>query len=163
MTVFDYVVLLILFVSIVISVVRGLVREVLSLASWIGAFFVAKFAAPVVAAWLPDAVAHPGVRLALGFVLVMVATVLLFSLVSVQLAKLVKLAGLTGTDRMLGVFFGLARGVAIAVVAVLVVGLTPLPQERYWREAMLRPPLEAAAGWMRPWLPEQLEARPERE
>ena len=123
----------------------------------------AELVAPVVAAWRRAAVAPPGVRLALGFVLVMVATVLLFSLVSVQLAKLVKLAGLTGTDRMLGVFFGLARGVAIAVVAVLVVGLTPLPQERYWREAMLRPPLEAAAGWMRPWLPEQLEARPERE
>jgi membrane protein required for colicin V production len=159
MTLFDYVVLLILGVSIVISVIRGLVREVLSLASWIGAFFVAKFASPVVSDWLPDAVSHPGVRLALGFVLVMVATVLLFSLVSVQLAKLVKLAGLSGTDRMLGAFFGLARGLVISVIAVLIIGLTPLPQEAYWREAMFRPPLEAAAGWMRPWLPASVHDR----
>lgn len=159
MTVFDYVVLLILAVSIVISVIRGLVREVLSLASWIGAFFVAKFGAPVVSDWLPGAVSHPGVRLAIGFVLVMIATVLLFSLVSLQVAKLVKFAGLTGTDRMLGAFFGLARGVAISVVAVLVIGLTPLPQERFWRDAMFRAPLETAAGWMRPWLPEPVHDR----
>jgi membrane protein required for colicin V production len=95
----------------------------------------------------------------LGFVLVMVATVLLFSLVSLQLAKLVKLAGLTGTDRMLGAFFGLARGLVISVIAVLIIGLTPLPQEAYWREAMFRPPLEAAAGWMRPWLPASVHDR----
>jgi membrane protein required for colicin V production len=159
MTVFDYVVLLILAISIVISVIRGLVREVLSLASWIGAFFVAKFGAPLVSEWLPGAVSHPGVRLAMGFVLVMVATVLLFSLVSVQVAKLVKFAGLKGTDRMLGAFFGFARGLVISVVVVLIVGLTPLPQERYWRDAMFRPPLETAAGWMRPWLPEQVHDR----
>lgn len=159
MTVFDYAVLLILVVSIIISLIRGLVREVLSLASWIGAFFVAKFASPVVSDWMPGAVSHPGVRLALAFVLVMIATVLLFSLVSLQLAKLVKLAGLTGTDRMLGAFFGFARGLVIAVFAVLIVGLTPLPQEQYWRDAMFRPPLETAASWMRPLLPEQVHQR----
>jgi membrane protein required for colicin V production len=133
MTVFDYVLLLIMGVSIAISVVRGLVREVLSLASWIGAFLVAKFGAPVVASWLPGAVSHPNVRLGMGFVLVLVATVLLFSLLSLQIAKLVKITGLTGTDRTLGALFGLARGCLIVMIAVLFGGLTPLPQERYWR------------------------------
>ncbi|MGH8678229.1 MAG: CvpA family protein [Burkholderiales bacterium] len=159
MTFFDYAALLIVGVSIVISLVRGLMREVLSLASWICAFFVARFGAPVVAEWLPGAVSHEGVRLALGFVLVMVASVLLFSLISLQLAKLVKLTGLTSTDRVLGAFFGLARGLLVAIVTVLIAGLTPLPQERFWREAMFAAPLEAAASWLRPWLPHEVRSR----
>lgn len=159
MTLFDYLVLFIVGVSIVISLARGLVREVLSLASWVGAFFVARFGAPVVAGWLPGAVSHQGARLAVGFVLVMVASVLLFSLVSLQVAKIVKITGLTGTDRVLGAFFGFARGILVAIVAVLIAGLTPLPQERFWREAMFSPPLEAAAGWLGPWLPKDVRSR----
>ncbi len=154
MTIFDFVVLLILFVSTAISVMRGLLREVLSLASWVGAFIVAKYGAPVVAGWLPGVVSHPNARVALGFVLVMVASVLLFSLISLQIVKLVKITGLRGTDRALGAFFGLARGVLVAVLLVLLAGLTPLPKEQYWRDAFFRYPLETMAMWMRPRLPD---------
>lgn len=159
MTLFDYVLLLILVLSVVISVVRGLVKEVLSLASWIGAFLVAKYGAPVVASWLPGVVSHPNVRLGLGFVLVLVATVLLFSLLAMQVAKLVKLTGLTGTDRTLGALFGLARGFLIAMIAVLFAGLTPVPQERYWRDAMFSAPLQTAALWIAPVLPDDIRRR----
>ena len=62
MTIFDFVVLLILFLSTFISVMRGLVREVLSLASWVGAFLVAKYGAPVVSSWLTGLVSHPSAR-----------------------------------------------------------------------------------------------------
>lgn len=156
MTIFDFVVLLILLVSTFISVMRGLLREVLSLASWVGAFFVAKYGAPLVAAWLTGMVSHSGARLALAFVLVMIASVLLFSLLSLQIAKVVKITGLRGTDRALGAFFGFARGVLVAVLLVLVAGLTPLPKERYWQDAFFRVPLETMASWMRPRLPESV-------
>jgi membrane protein required for colicin V production len=156
MTIFDFVVLLILFLSTFISVMRGLVREVLSLASWVGAFLVAKYGAPVVSGWLTGLVSHSGVRLVVAFVLVMIASVLLFSLLSLQIAKVVKVTGLRGTDRALGAFFGLARGVLVAVLLVLVAGLTPLPRERYWQDAFFRVPLETMASWMRPRLPESV-------
>ncbi|HWQ37383.1 MAG TPA: CvpA family protein [Burkholderiales bacterium] len=159
MTAFDFVLLLVVALSMVISVVRGLVREVLSLASWIGAFFVAKYGAVVVASWLPGWVSHPGARLAMGFVLVMVAAVLLFSLVSMQIAKVVKITGLQGTDRALGALFGLARGIVIALTAVLLAGMTPLPKARYWQEAMLSAPLETAAKAVQPWLPSEIRSR----
>jgi membrane protein required for colicin V production len=157
MTIFDIVVLLILFLSTLISVMRGLVREVLSLASWVGAFLVAKFGAPVVAGWLPGLDSYPSARLIVAFVLVMIASVLLFSLLSLQIAKLVKISGLRGTDRALGAFFGLARGVLVAVLLVLLAGLTPLPRERYWRDAFFRVPLETMAMWMRPRLPDSIQ------
>ena len=153
MTVFDYVFLLILVVSVFISVVRGLVREVLSLLSWVGAFIVAKYGAPVVAVWLEGFISHPKIRIGFSFVLVMVASVMLFSLLSLHVAKLVKITGLKGTDRALGAFFGMARGVLVAVVLVLVASLTPLPKESYWRNAFFRYPLETMASWMQPKLP----------
>lgn len=159
MTIFDYVFLLIVLVSIVISVIRGLVREVLSLVSWIGAFVVAKFGAPVVAGWLSGLIAHPKVRVVFAFILVMVAAVLLFSLLSLQVVKLVKMTGLTSTDRALGAFFGVARGVLIAVLLVLLASLTPLPREDYWRNAFFRYPLETVASWMQPRLPDTVQER----
>ena len=154
MTVFDFVFLLILAVSMFISVLRGLVREVLSLVSWIGAFFVAKYGAPVVGTWLSGWISHPEIRIGFSFILVMVASVMLFSLLSLQVAKLVKITGLKGTDRALGAFFGLARGVLVAVVLVLVASLTPMPKESYWRNAFFRYPLETMASWMQPNLPD---------
>jgi len=159
MTVFDYVFLLILVVSVLISVIRGLVREVLSLLSWVGAFIVAKYGAPVVAVWLSGLIAHPKIRIGFSFVLVMVASVMLFSLLSLQIVKLVKMTGLRSTDRALGAFFGLARGALVGVVLVLVASLTPLPREQYWREAFFRYPLETMASWMQPRLPDTVQER----
>jgi membrane protein required for colicin V production len=112
-----------------------------------------------VASWLPGGISQPGVRLAVGFVLVMIATVLLFSLISMQVVKVVKITGLQGTDRALGGLFGFARGLVIAVIAVLIAGLTPLPKGRYWQDAMFSAPLEAAANVLKPWLPENISAR----
>lgn len=159
MTIFDYVFLLILAVSMAISVIRGLSREVLSLASWVGAFFVAKFGAPVVSGWMSGLIDNPKMRIAFSFILVMVAAVLLFSLLSLQIAKVVKMTGLSGTDRALGAFFGLARGVLVAVVLVLILSLTPLPRESWWRNAFFRYPLETMASWMQPRLPETVQER----
>ena len=159
MTIFDYSFLLILAVSVFISVIRGLVREVLSLLSWIGAFIVAKFGSPLVASWLSGLIDHPQIRIGFSFVLVMVASVMLFSLLSLQVAKVVKMTGLSSTDRALGAFFGLARGVLVAVVLVLLASLTPLPQERFWRDAFFRYPLETMADWMKPRLPDEVKQR----
>ena len=159
MTIFDYVFLLILAVSMVISVIRGLVREVLSLASWIGAFIIAKYGAPVVSGWMSGLIEHPKMRIAFSFVLVMVAVVLLFSFLSLQIVKIVKMTGLSSTDRALGAFFGLARGVLVGVVLVLVLSLTPLPRESWWRNAFFRYPLETMASWMQPRLPETVQER----
>jgi membrane protein required for colicin V production len=142
-----------------ISVIRGLVREVLSLASWIGAFFVARYGAVVVAGLLPDWVSHPSARLAIGFVLVMIAAVLLFSVISLQIGKVVKITGLQGTDRALGALFGFARGLVISVIAVLLAGMTSLPKSASWQNALLSAPMEAIASVAQPWLPQEIRSR----
>jgi membrane protein required for colicin V production len=136
-----------------------MVREVLALASWIGAFWLAKELAGFTATWLPDSFTNPGLRLMFGFVAVMLASLLVFSLTGMLIVHFVKVAGLTGSDRMLGAAFGLLRGLLIAVTVVLLGGMTSAPREPYWRDALLSAPLEAAALWVKPWLPRDVARR----
>jgi membrane protein required for colicin V production len=159
MTVFDLIVIAIVAVSVGISIWRGMVREVLALASWIGAFWIAKELAGFTATWLPDSVSNPGLRLMFGFIAVMLASLLVFSLAGMLIVHLVKVAGLTASDRMLGAAFGLLRGVVIAVTVVLLGGMTSAPREPYWRNALLSAPLEAAALRVKPWLPRDVARR----
>lgn len=159
MTVFDYAVLLIVGVSILVSVMRGLVREALALAGWVAAFWVAiEYSVPL-SPFLPDAVPNETLRLLAAFVALFLSTLLIASLVTIAMAELVKTLGLGTVDRGLGAFFGLVRGLLIVLVLVLVAGLTPLPRHGFWHNAMLSAPFEAFVVEVKPWLPPQMAAR----
>ena len=161
MTPFDYVVLVVLGVSVLVSVVRGATREVISLLSWIGATVLAVHLAPGVAVLLPTALESPTLRIAVGFIAVMISSLLVFALISLLVTQLLRKSGLSSTDRTLGAVFGLLRGVVILVVLVLLAGLTPLPREPAWRNATFSPPLEALAiyarGYLPPWMAERIQ------
>ena len=159
MTVFDLVAIVLVMVSVGFGIWRGMVREVLSLLSWILAFWLAKLFAAVVAGWLPAAWNHQGLRIGIGFVAVMLISVLVLSLLSSLIVHLVKAAGLTNSDRMLGAFFGVLRGVLVLVLLVLLGGMTSEPREPYWRNALFSRPLERMALWAKPWLPEDVARR----
>ena len=86
------------------------------------------------------------------FLVVLVA----MSVLAILVSKLVKSAGLGLDDRVLGGVFGLARGVLVVMVLVLLAGLTALPRQPAWRDAVLSGPLEAFAGTIKVWLPADL-------
>lgn len=155
MTAFDYVVLTVLGVSVLVSVVRGAIREVVALASWVVSGFVAIRFAPAVSGLFPAAITSPTLRFAAAFILVLVIGLVLFALVGLLLTQLVTKTRLTGTDRTLGALFGLLRGVVILVLLVLLAGLTPLPRAPAWRNAMFSPLLEALAIYARDYLPQR--------
>ncbi|HEX4986854.1 MAG TPA: CvpA family protein [Burkholderiales bacterium] len=159
MTAFDFIVLFIVAVSAAIAAWRGFVREVLALGSWIISFWIARLFAGVVAGWLPAAVSHQGLRYALAFIAIMLVSVLALGLLTTLAVRLVKVAGLTSSDRMLGALFGVLRGVLIAAVLVLMGGMTSEPHEPYWRNALLARPLQQIALLARPWLPDEVARR----
>lgn len=159
MTVFDYVVIAILGLSILLSVVRGLVREVLALLAWVVAFVAANFFAGPLAALLPSGIANVEVRLLVGFGVAFVVVLLSMSLLALSASRLVKNVGLGVEDRVLGGVFGLARGMLVIMVLVLLAGLTSLPKQPVWRQALLSKPLESFAGRVKVWLPGGLSQR----
>lgn len=159
MTFFDYTVLLIVGISVLLSVIRGLVREVLALLAWLAAFGVASLFAAGAAPLLDGLIASAQLRLLTAFLLLFIFTLIGMSVVALLLSKLVSAAGLGLLDRGLGVVFGLARGLVIVLVAVLVAGLTPAPRQPEWRNAMFSAPLESLAAGIKPWLPEDFARR----
>lgn len=153
MTIFDYLVLFVLICSVVISTLRGLVKEILSLVSWIVALVIANAYGQGLAALLPDGIAGPTARLIVAFVALFFGVRLLMALLTMAIDAMVKAAGLTLADRGLGGLFGLARGLVIVLAAVLVCGMTSIPQQGFWRHALFSPMAETAARTAIPFLP----------
>jgi membrane protein required for colicin V production len=154
MTLFDYTVVVIIGLSVLVSVVRGFTREALSLAGWVIAFLAASAMSGTASGWFATLIKDDSLRVAAGFVLVFVVTLVLMSVAAIVASRLLKKAGLGLEDRLLGGFFGLARGLLIVLVLVLISGLTALPRQPVWSDAILSPPLEALAAAMKPWLPQ---------
>jgi len=153
MTLLDYAVFSIVGFSVLLSIIRGLVREVLALAAWAIAFVVAWLFGGELAALMPEEIPTMELRMLAGFATVFFLVLLAMSLVAIAASQLVKSAGLSDEDRMFGALFGLARGLLVVMALVLAAGATSLPAEPVWREAALRPLLERAALGIRDWLP----------
>jgi membrane protein required for colicin V production len=159
MTGFDYLVVAVIAISVVISVVRGAVRELVSIVSWVISGYLALRFAPAVAALLPNGLESPTLRLAAGFIAILLVSLLLFALVALALSQLLKRSGLSATDRLLGAFIGFARAVVILVFVTLLAGMTPLPREAIWRDAVSAPLLVSLAILVRGYLPTALASR----
>lgn len=156
MTLIDYVVLAIIGFSILLSVLRGLVRELLALAAWAIAFVTARLFGGDLAALMPSEIPGEELRWLAGFVTLFITVLLVMSLVAVAVSQLVKSAGLSVEDRVLGAIFGMVRGVAVVIVLALIAGTTALPKQPVWRDAALRPLLELVALGVKGWLPPAL-------
>jgi membrane protein required for colicin V production len=143
MTIFDYVVIAILAISVIISISRGLVKEVLSIAGWFVALYVAKTYANQIMPLLPDSLSGDSLRVLVAFVVLFVSTLILAGFVSMALSTLFSKIGLGWLNNLLGGFFGLARGMIIISVIVFLAGLTSFPKDARWQNAMFSAPIEA--------------------
>lgn len=149
----DLVIIGIIFLSSIISVMRGFIREVLSLVSWVVAIWVALIFYANLASLLVPYIETHTFRLAIAFFVLFVVTLILGALVNHLISQLVEKTGLTGTDRALGVIFGLIRGVAIVTILVMMAGLTPMPSDAWWQNALLIDHFEQLAVWFTGLLP----------
>ena len=159
MTIADWLIVLAVTTSVVIGLIRGFVVEVMALVVWAFAIFAAVVFAPTLTDALTASIETPSARIFLAYALVFVGTLLAGALVTWLLRKLVQGTGLSGTDRLLGGVFGIARGAVLVVVVVLMLGLTPFPRDAWWRESRLLPHVVVMAERARAWLPERIAAQ----
>lgn len=156
LTSIDYIILGILLVSTGISFMRGFLREVLSLLAWMAAVWISVSFTPQLSYLLQGQVESDSIRMLISFVSLFVATLIVASLANFLVSQLVKKTGFSGTDRMIGVVFGLARGGLIVAVIVLVVGFTTMPQEIWWRNSLLLEHFQPLAVWLKGNFPEDM-------
>ena len=152
----DVVILALIALSAILSLFRGFVKEALALASWLVALWVAMTFYEDLAVWLAQWIALPSGQKIVAFAALFITVLLLGALVNYLASCLVSRTGLTGTDKLLGVVFGVARGGLIIAILVLLAGLTPLPQDPWWQESQFLGYFEEFALWMRNFLPSDI-------
>ena len=115
-----------------------------------------EFGAQTGLAVFASSITDPAIRALAGCVLVFVGVLVAMSLVRLAVRSMVKALGLSLSDRLLGMVFGLARGLLLVMLLVAAGGMTSAPQQHWWKEATLAPPLETAVLVAKPWLPDDL-------
>jgi len=153
MSMLDIIVVLVLILTVVRGLMRGMVDTLFSLAAWILAFLAGKWGALLVAPLLPVGIESPAIRYFAGFAVVFLVVLIGVLLLGHALATLVKAAGLGSADKVLGGVLGLAKGLVILAGLTLAAGLTSLPRTEFWKQARLSASLQAMALAALPLLP----------
>jgi len=130
---------------------RGLIKEVLSLVSWVAALVLARLYSDTVAEMLVGVVANEGARYITAFVVVFIAVMMVGTLINKLMSKLLNITGLNFINRLLGGVFGVARGVVIVLVVMFIANVfvseTPL-----WQESQLIPHGMSMIEWSRTYI-----------
>lgn len=155
----DFVIIGVITISALISLVRGFIKESISLASWVLAIFIALRYFTPMAQLLEPYIASPTIRNGVGFATLFVCALLVGAIVNFMASQMVSRTGLSGTDKSLGVVFGGARGVLIVTMVVALAGLTPMPSESWWQGSVMIEYFVSLAGWVKELLPQDLSSR----
>ena len=158
MTWFDYAVIAIIGLSVLLAVFRGVVRGNSGAGGVGGGLILSGLFAQELAQWLPASLSQM-LRAVIAYLVIFLGVLLLSGVTGLLLARLFHAAGLGFTDRAVGALFGLVRGAVIVFVGVMFAGLTSLPKEPFWREAALSGPVETVVLAAKPVLPKDLAQR----
>jgi membrane protein required for colicin V production len=143
----DWSIIALIVVSGLVSLTRGFVREALSLLVWVAASGVAWLYGGALAGHLAPYIELPSARVIAACAILFVLTLLVGALVTQLLGALVQATGLTGTDRLFGMVFGLARGALLVVIVVGLLSLAPVQQDPWWQQSVLLPDFLMIADW----------------
>ena len=152
----DYAISFLVLVSAIIGLFRGFIKEAFALLTWIVAIGVGLHYSHDFAVLLQNTISYPSARVATAFIILFFLTLILGSLISFILNHLIETTGLTGTDRLLGMLFGVVRGAVLVSVIVLLAGVTPLPEDPWWKQSLLIPPFQTLAVWFKSHIPSGL-------
>lgn len=145
---FDWIVVVIVSISALLSLWRGFVREALSLAGWVVAFIVANLAAVHLAEAMGDLIANRTGRYIVAWSVLFVATLVASGFAAKLISGVMKASGLGVLDRLLGMAFGALRGALIVMALVFVVReVVPRSEQGWLDDSQLMPHIDVLLTW----------------
>ena len=150
---FDIAIVAVIAQSALFAFVRGIVREMLALATWVLGFVLAIAYSDSVSGLFSWVNIAPVGRHALAFLLILIVVMIAGAILARSLAGVIRAIGLGFMDRILGALFGVARGLIVVVVFALIAGVTTLPKQDWWQNSTFGLPLADAALALKPYLP----------
>lgn len=150
----DLVILSIIGLSVITGLIRGFIKELIALVVWILALWLAYTYTDVTGPWLQPYIQDPTARKGAGFVLILLATLLVGAIVNAILSFILKRSGLSGTDRLLGMGFGFVRGIFIVSLIMLVIQMTSVPHQQYSKNSLLYAKFTPIVQWLYGMMPD---------
>lgn len=159
MTIFDYIAFGVVGFSLLMGLWRGVVGELIALAAWALAILAAVRFGTWAGQALFASIGDPVLRLLAGWIAVFVGVLVIMAVVRMIFSRMVKALGLSVSDRLLGMVFGVVRGVLVCMVMVGLGGMTSAPRQDWWQDARFSAPFETIVMVAKPWLPDDLAKR----
>lgn len=148
----DWIILALLLMSMVTAFLRGAVREVIGLIAWIAGAYLAFKYTPNLQHLLDKLVTTAEFRYVIMFLSILIIFLVLGAIGGKLMGKAVSTIGLSGLDRLLGVFFGLARGLLLVVIFIMLANFTPMVNnaafDKSWFIAQLNAPAEQLMAYI---------------
>lgn len=149
----DYFIFAVIIISTLISLMRGFISEAISLVTWIIAVIIAiKFASPL-SVLFSDLIKTPSLRLMVSFIVLFVVIIIIGAIITHLLSMVINNSGLSGTNRLIGMLFGFARGVLLIAILILFAQFTSVPKDTWWTKSQLIPYFQNIANWLHQIIP----------
>ncbi len=152
MTVVDVVVIFVIVLSALFGVLRGFVKEAISLVKWVLATWIAATFAPKLSLLLPFE--SEAVNQATAFALFFICVFIIGALVTHLIVQFVKKTGLSGADRVFGLLFGFLRGGVIIVIFVVIGQKVSLSTQQWWQDSTMLTRFENVAIALHDYVPD---------
>jgi membrane protein required for colicin V production len=143
--------------SVITGLMRGFVKESIALCVWVIAIWLAYNHAYPIENILQPYIADKTARTVSAFFIVLLGVLLVGGIFNALFGFFLKRSGLSGTDRMLGMGFGFARGVLIVAFLIAVVNATSIPQEPYVIRSSLYPSFTPIVSWLKGKMPDLMQ------
>ena len=152
----DYGILALIGISILMGIIRGFVREAMSLITWITAIILTVLYFQPLSEMFSSRISMVGFRYILAIAIIALSTLIIGGIISHLIARLIKFTGFGATDRFVGVLFGFARGAVVVAAGIMLVLPTPLVKDKLWQESMFIPRIQPLSVWMHSKIPDDL-------
>lgn len=144
----DYTLIILILTSAFIGLLRGFVKEIMSLIVWATAIWIGLAFNQNLAPLFEQSISYPSARIIVAFAILFFITLILGAIFSHLLSELIGRTGLTGINRFIGMCFGLIRGFIVTTIAVVLARFTPLPEDTWWKESFLIPHFQEFVVWL---------------